>query len=365
MDDAHAGGGLKEADRLMRQGVADGVFPGGVLLVARHGALCFENAYGVADLRSGRPVTTDTLFDLASLTKPLATTLAVMRLVATDRLCLDAPVSLVLDGFSAGGKAAITPRDLLLHRSGLPDYRPYYHRLARIPFHDRLKQRAGYLVNEPLACSPGRRTICSDLGFMVLRTAVEEVSGMRIDRLLQRDIYGPLGIDDLFYVDLAAPREIGAEFAATEDCPWRNGVLCGQVHDENAWTVGGIDGHAGLFGSASAVHRLLGALVAAWDGHGGSGVFDPRWVRLFFEKDRDAGRALGFDCPAAEASSSGCRFSESSIGHLGFTGTSFWVDLAAGIWVVLLTNRVHPTRANEKIRRFRPALLDAVRNALA
>jgi CubicO group peptidase (beta-lactamase class C family) len=152
--------------------------------------------------------------------------------------------------------------------------------------------------------------------------------------------------------------------AATERCPWRQRLVKGEVHDENAFCLGGEAGHAGLFGTAEAVETLLGALLAAWHGRQGRGAFSPEIVRRFLAPPADGGRALGFDVPTPGASSSGRWFSPFTVGHLGFTGTSFWMDLERQIIVVLLTNRVHPSRANERIRGFRPLLHDAVMGLL-
>ncbi len=198
---------------------------------------------------------------------------------------------------------------------------------------------------------------------MLLRRVVEAVGGLRLDRFAARRVYRPLGLEDLFFVDLNRPA-VPREFAATEVCPWRGFLLEGQVHDENAWCVGGVDGQAGLFGTAGAVGVLLSALMAAFEGRDGAGPFDAGRVRELLSPGRPGARALGFDTPSAQGSSSGNRFSPRTVGHLGFTGTSFWIDLDRRVAVVLLTNRVHPSRANDRIRAFRPGIHDAVMDAL-
>jgi CubicO group peptidase (beta-lactamase class C family) len=149
-------------------------------------------------------------------------------------------------------------------------------------------------------------------------------------------------------------------FAATEQCPWRKDLLVGRVHDENTYVMGGVQGHAGLFGTAVDVHRLLVELLSAYHGRPLAGCFEPDLVRLFFQRWAGTDRTLGFDTPSVENSSSGRFFSTNTVGHLGFTGTSFWMDLDQAVIVILLTNRIHPTRNNETIRQFRPKLHDAV-----
>ncbi|MEJ2096433.1 MAG: serine hydrolase [Deltaproteobacteria bacterium] len=154
-------------------------------------------------------------------------------------------------------------------------------------------------------------------------------------------------------------------FAATEDCPWRQGVVRGKVHDENAFVVGGVDGHAGLFGTADHVHALLNAFLLIYHGQQAGVDLPTETMRRFLNYGEKGGRALGFDRPSAKASSSGTYFSENSVGHLGFTGVSFWMDLDRRIIIVLLTNRIHPTRTNESIKAFRPVLHDSImRNLL-
>ncbi len=351
---------MQSINSLMLQAVAEGVFPGAVLLVSRNGTPVFHRAYGVADLFSGRAMSVDTIFDLASLTKPLATTLAVMHLVGQNRLDLQQSLGRLLPAFKDGPKAAITITHLLGHNAGLAAYRPFYQQLQQLPSAERKPALRALLVREPLEGPVGGKAVYSDLGFMILDWVVEHVSGRRLDEYVGDNIYRPCGLNHLFFVDLDAPLKTRQDFAATEQCPWRGQLLIGRVHDENAYVLGGIQGHAGLFGTAGDVHRLLVELQAAYHGRPLTGCFETDLVRRFFRRLPDADRTLGFDMPAVENSSSGRFFSESSVGHLGFTGTSFWMDLDRAVIVVLLTNRIHPSRANEAIRKFRPRLHDAV-----
>jgi len=349
---------MKQVESLMRQAVDDGVFPGGVLLVSTAGAVVFFEAYGYADIFARRKMKRDTVFDLASLTKPLATTLAVMQLISKGKLELDSELSSLLPRFKNTDKSRIIVRHLLRHDSGLPDYRPYYENLRELPPTRRKTALQDLLVNEPLRHPVGKQTLYSDLGFMILGWIVEQVSGKRLDCFVSEEIYGPLGLD-LFFVDIGAGRR-AAEFAATEQCPWRRILLDGNVHDDNAYVVGGVDGHAGLFGTAEAVHRLLMVLLSDFQDRSEARIFNKELLKVFLQRQEGKRRALGFDTPALTDSSCGQYFSKRTVGHLGFTGTSFWMDLERSVMVILLTNRVHPSRENNLIKEFRPKLHDAV-----
>ena len=350
---------MNPADRLMKAALSDDVFPGGVLLVAKENAVLFHKAYGYANLYTKQTMTRDTIFDLASLTKPLATTLAVMKLVLESRLTLSQRLGELVAPFRNTEKAQITIKQLLAHTSGLPDYRPYYKTLGILNRNKSKSALRDFLVKEPFENPIGKAVVYSDLGFMVLSWVIEAITGKRLDHYVRETIYRPLGLKNLFFVDLALSPPDRC-FAATENCPWRNGLMEGVVHDENAYAVDGIEGHAGLFGSAQDVYRLLRTLLSVYHDHMESKLFQKDIVRLFFRRQKGSARALGFDTPSPSDSSCGRFFSRHTVGHLGFTGTSFWMDLDRSIIVVLLTNRVHTTRENEKIKVFRPKLHDAV-----
>jgi CubicO group peptidase (beta-lactamase class C family) len=347
----------------MRQALTDDVFPGAVLLAARGGEVLLNAAYGTANRYNQRPVTTATVFDLASLTKPLATTLAVMLLCQQGRLELGQHLPEVLPAAVSGEKSRITIAHLLAHTSGLPHYRPYFRQLTRFPEPERRQCLRQLLLEEPLLYSPGAKVLYSDLDFMLLEWVVEAAAGQRLDRLLAEEIYAPLQAAPLFFVDGEHPAP-PADYAATEQCAWRGRVIEGEVHDENAHALGGVAGHAGLFGTASAIHVVLTEMLAAYHGQPAARLFRPDVVRRFWEPVPGAGKALGFDLPSDTHPSCGRFFPSDSIGHLGFTGTSFWIHRSRRLAVILLTNRVHPSRDNLSIRRFRPQIHDAVMQAL-
>jgi len=350
---------MKDTENLINSAIDSAIFPGAVIAVSLKGKIALHKAFGQADIFAGQAMTTNTFFDLASLTKPLATAPAIMALEHAQKLELDQPIIELLPALDGSGKEKITVRQLLTHTSGFPDWRPWFIELMKVPGEQRNARLQELLIAEPLDAKPGKQTVYSDLGFMLLAWLIEEQSGQRLDRYVNAEVYGPLNIEDLFYLDrwsVAPPVE---RFAATQLCPWRNRLLKGQVDDDNTWAMGGVGGQAGLFGTAVEVCALMEAFLLANGGTDLSGPFSSETICRYFERSGD-GRALGFDVPTRPGSSSGQYFSDSSVGHLGFTGTSFWADPERGLVVVLLTNRVHPYRFNEGIRPFRPKLHDMV-----
>lgn len=357
-------GRMKPVDSLMKEAIAGNVFPGAVLHVSGGANVKMFKAYGYANLFANLRMTLDTFFDLASLTKPLATTLAIVKLIQETHLNLDESLSALLPPFRHTDKSRITLRQLLSHDSGLPDYRPYYQALRNQPAKERKKKLREFLLKEPLLHFPGQVVLYSDLGFMILEWVVENLAGRRLDEFVADEIYAPLGLFDLFYVDLESDRR-HVRFAATEFCPWRKTLLDGEVHDDNAYITGGIAGHAGLFGTAREVFRLLKSLLAAYYGRDAGSVFQQNLLREIFTRQQNAERALGFDMPAPENSSCGRHLPKTAVGHLGFTGTSFWMDIENEIIIILLSNRIHPSRDNLKIRDFRPILHDTIMECIS
>ena len=358
-------------DETCAAGVAAGAFPGAVVLAGHsEGVLC-HRAYGHRTLVPSRlPMTPDTVFDLSSLTKPIATATAMMLLVRDGRVGLDDPVKTVIPEFGAGAKAAVTFRHLLNHTSGLPAWKPYHECVVHAGGGGPARLSAGrgrilrQVHEEPLAAGPGEKCCYSDLGFILLGEIIERLSGRPLDRFCHDEIFAAMGLRSTFFVDLDPCPE--ARFhhpiAATEDCPWRRKILHGEVHDDNAFAMGGVAGHAGLFSSAPDVHRFIRFLGRCRQG-AEPDFLPAALVRGFLEAERTLPgqtHVLGWDTPSPGASSSGRRFSARTVGHLGFTGTSIWWDLERDVHVVFLTNRVHPSRDNPGIREFRPLVHDAV-----
>ena len=362
-------------DEVVDGAVRDGAFPGAVVLVRQAGDVVYRKAHGFRSLEPERtPLDADTVYDLASLTKPLATTLALMRLAADKMVRLDDPVSRFFSNFGTHGKGVITLRQLLSHSSGLAAHRPYFEALRKRKQKLSALKPCDYvyaeLLREKLAAAPGTQAVYSDLGFLLLGSLVEEISGMSLDQFCGEKLYRPLGLQAIGFIDLDLLHQRRLEaatemIAPTESCPWRRRILCGEVHDDNAHAMGGVAGHAGLFAPIDEVDRLVQVLVDCY--HDRHPFLPASVVREFWTWDGTVPGstwACGWDTPSPEGSSSGSLFSPQSVGHLGFTGTSVWIDLERGVHVIVLSNRVHPRRDNQKIGAVRPALHDAVMQSL-
>jgi CubicO group peptidase (beta-lactamase class C family) len=371
----------------------DGAYPGAVVVVGRHGRLALLAAAGHYGVDDPRPVDPATIYDLASLTKVIGLTTACLLLVDEGKLDLDAPVRAYLPEFQGMDKDRVTIRHLLSHSSGLPAWRPLFREAAT---------RAAALVlvdTTPLARAPGDSFIYSDLGAITLAQVVERIAGERLDRYLAHRVFDPLGMPATRYLP---PRRWRARIAPTEnDSVFRHRMMHGEVHDENAGRLGGVSGHAGLFSNAPDLARFAAWLLDLW--HGRPITAQPAWgpagdahsgdsprarlagnvpplpigrlalpaprgeiIRDFTRRQRvppGSSRALGWDTPSPP-SSAGTRLSERAFGHTGFTGTSIWIDPEKDLFIILLTNRVHPTRENTRILRVRPKVADLVVEAL-
>lgn len=360
--------------------VNDGVFPGAVLLVGKDGDVVYEQAFGQRSLLPHKsPMRLDTIFDLASLTKPMATTVALMLLVGERKLRLDDQLTRVIPMYGVFGKSATTFRHLLNHSAGLPAWKAFFEeivkseKLGRINFvASRAAKNYVYelIHREKPISPPGSLSVYSDLGFIILGEAVEVLTGNTFDRFCQDRIFKPLGLRSTGFVDLSQLRTrrlqpVEEVIAPTENCPWRKKILCGEVHDDNAYAMGGVAGHAGLFSSARDIHAFLVRMEQCL--HGKDNFLPQAVVQEFLTRDpslKDSTFALGWDTPSPGTSASGSFFSPRSVGHLGFTGCSIWWDLEKNCHVVLLTNRIHPTRKNEKIKEFRPHIHDQIMKVL-
>ena len=364
----------------MEEAASSRVFPGAVLLVSKEGQVVYHRAFGQRSLEPEvTPLHEDTIFDLSSLTKPLATTTAFLLLVKDRKLRIDDRVTRIFHNFGVHGKTHVTFRHFLAHSSGLPAWRPYYKDILKVERGGRVnflcsqgaKQHVYELIHrEKPDGDPGKAAVYSDLGFMLLGEAVEEVTGLSLDRFCQEKVFKPLGMRSTSFIDLSLVRTrrlvpVTDMIAPTELCPWRKKILCGEVHDDNAYAMGGVAGHSGLFSNAADVNILVSRLRDAYFGK--SSLLPDSLVREAFARDRTAPnstRTLGWDTPMPTGSQAGTRFSKTSVGHLGFTGTSVWLDLEKSVHVVLLSNRVHPSRDNDRIRDFRPVLHDLVMEAI-
>jgi CubicO group peptidase (beta-lactamase class C family) len=371
-DPAAASDARARLDAVVDESLADGragsavqlrVSAPGELLHARDAGFTRHATAGGADADTPRaPIGPRTRFDLASLTKPLATTALILQLVHEDRLALDEPPPVP-------APPGVTLRHLLGHAAGLAAFRPYHRAYTAAPDTPPLTARVEILeavAAEIPEAAPGARTLYSDLGFILLGWAVAKAGGARLDALFAERIARPLGLEGRlgFRPARAAAPADRAAFVATERCPWRGRLLAGEVHDETAWVMGGVAGHAGLFGDADAVDAVARAHHDAFAGRRDA-PFPPAAVRTFWAQTAfpPPPRALGWDMPAPSGwSGAGTLFPRGAVGHLGFTGTSLWIDPASGLAVTLLANHVHPARGEEAtvaIRALRPAVHDA------
>jgi serine-type D-Ala-D-Ala carboxypeptidase len=351
---------FRSAFRVLEKAIEARAFPASSLAVTFRGELAAHKALGhfTYDLASPEIAATS-LFDLASLTKVVATTAMVMLLYERGVLDLEAPVSAIVPEFVGGlggndpRRTAVTVRMLLAHSSGLPAYEKLF---LRSKTRDELLRAA--LATE-LTAEPGMRAEYSDIGFIILGIALERLADESIDVFCQREIFGPLGMAHTTFKPAVAFKD--SVVPTADDRSFRHRVIQGEVQDENARVLGGVAGHAGLFSTAEDLAIFAHAML-----NGGHPILRPDTVALFSRREsapEGTSRALGWDTPSMP-SQSGKYFSSHSFGHLGYTGTSLWIDPERQLSITLLTNRTWPDCQNQAIKQVRPALHDAVVVAL-
>jgi serine-type D-Ala-D-Ala carboxypeptidase len=341
---------------ILTKALRDSAFPGAVAIIGRRNAIMATVAVGRVDWAPSVTPDASTVWDVASLTKVVGTTSAVMRLVDAGSIVLDAPVRRYLPEWEGPGKDRVTVRHLLTHTAGLPAFRQFYR--ARVPPDSTM----ALLVATPLDTAAGTRMVYSDIGAVLLGRIVERVSRQRLDAYLADHVFGPLGMADTRFLP---PREWLPRIAPTEVVADRGGLVHGQVHDENALALGGVAGHAGLFSSARDLARFARMYLngGALDG---TRIFAPQTVALFTTRQDPAlsHRALGWETPTGQ-NSAGAVMSPRAFGHTGFTGTSMWMDPQHDVFVILLSNRVNPTRENARLFPVRRLLADEVVSLVA
>ena len=325
---------LEIINRVVSEGMRAGGFPGAAVVIGRQGAAVWRRGFGTLGWESDSPaVTTDrTIYDLASLTKVVATTTAAMILFDEGKLSLDARVCDIIPGFVGKWKDEVTVRHLLTHRSGLPAGRELW-RAPRTP-----EEARQAVIETPLAYRPGRYFEYSDLGADMLGWVVEAVSGQPLDQFVRERVFEPLGMNDTFFRPTDSLR---ARIAPTEVSPPRGYPLRGEVHDENAYILGGVAGHAGLFSTADDL-AIFAQMMLNGGVYDGVRIVSDSTVRLFTQRAAGS-RALGWEM-AEGRHGAGEYLSPDAYGHVGFTGTSLWIDPQRNMFVILLTNRVHAAR---------------------
>ena len=347
---------FSQAERQLRDAVAAGVFPGAVAAAGTADGPVWSCAAGHLTFDPESPaVSTETVFDLASLTKVMATTTIAMRQVDAGMTPLDLPVADALTDWRGDDRNQVTVRDLLAHSSGLTAHLPFYRD------HAGRSEFEAAICRLPLEYAPRTRSIYSDLGFMLLGFILSDRDPKRAGLVEQFDrVAAARGWGEVGY---HPPAQWRSRTAPTELDPWRGRTLVAEVHDENAWALGGAAGHAGLFGTVSAVGAFARDVLRAFNGD--TAIASAETFDTFCRCTDVPGssRALGWDT-MRPTSSCGNRLSPRSIGHTGFTGTSLWIDPDAGLSIALLANRVHPSRDNEAILRFRPGFHSAIHTAV-
>ena len=352
---------LLNIDMIMQNAINDSVFPGGVVGVMKNGALVWQRGYGYHDYTKTRRVQATDVFDLASVTKIMSTTTAIMKLADEGKLSVDDPVANYIEEFDTDDKREITIRHFLLHTSGLPAFQIYV---------DVLRTRAEIMNavrNEPLENRPGERYVYSDLGFILLAEIVEAVSGKRVDQFVRDEIFEPMGLHSTWFNPEQAGPRVSNRILPTEiDTVYNRGTVHRRVHDERAYFMDGIAGHAGLFSSAQDIAKYAYMLLNGGI-YGGEQYLSPEIIDYFTgHRSPINHRGLGFDRKSDGFSSAGTLTGDRTFGHLGFTGTSLWVDPDEDIAIILLTNRTYPNRSyGSDIRFIRAAISDAVMNSIA
>ncbi len=354
---------------VLERAIEERAFPGAAFGVLLDGEILVVDGVGRFTYAPDSPIVApDTIYDLASVTKVAATTAAAMLLHDRGRLDLDLLVGDLLPAFAIGAQVRsiwhrerrhITLRHLLAHSSGLPAYSRLFE-TSRTPY-----TLLEACMSMPLEASPGTRAEYSDIGFILLGKAIEVLSREPLDSFCSREIFLPLRMSTTRYKPPSTWRERIPP--TVDDTTFRRRVIQGEVHDENCFVLGGVSGHAGVFSNVSDLIAYAACILSRGSTPDGRQIFQPETVDLFSARQEtppNTSRALGWDTPSGE-SSSGHHFGFRSIGHLGYTGTSLWIDRDRRLAVVLLTNRTWPDRSNQAIRTVRPAFHDAVHQALA
>jgi CubicO group peptidase (beta-lactamase class C family) len=354
--------GLEKVGRILDDAVKAKVFPGGVLIVGRNGKVVLKRPFGRLSYESGSArVADDTLYDLASLTKAVVTTTLAMIFYEQGKLVLDKPVQDYIPEFLGNDKRRVTVADLLAHTSGTLWWKDFYRQVSGLTASEAKERVLADIYTMPLDYPPRTKSVYSDLGILLLGEILERISGRSLDDLAEEEIFEPLGMDDTMFEPDASLRD---RIAPTEEDPWRGRVVHGEVHDENAFALGGVAPHAGLFSTAPDLARFAQMMLNGGV-YGTHRIVRRSTIERFTTRTGlvpNSSRALGWDTPS-EVSSAGRYFSASSYGHTGFTGSSIWIDPRHDLFVILLTNRVHPTRENRQILEIRPAVHDAVMKA--
>ncbi len=349
---------LAVMDQLLHQGVRDSAYPGFVFLGARDNNVFYYEAGGNFTYdNNSREMSKTAIFDMASVTKVVATTSAAMLLYDEGKLNLTQKVANVIPEFAAGGKEEVTFFHLLTHSSGLPAWNALFQGT------DNPAGMLKKLYNLEQEQPEEEKMVYSCMGFVTIAKAVERITGKPLDQFLQQRLFEPLGMDHTFF---NPPSEYLYRIPPTEYDSLRGGIVHGKVHDENAYYLGGVSGNAGLFSTAEDL-AIFCQMMLNKGHYNGVKIFNPETVELFTKRqdiNGNTSRALGWGKPTGQ-NSAGQYFSESSYGHTGYTGTALWIDPEKQLFGIFLTNRVHPTRQNQKLYRFRSKVFDKLQQSIS
>ena len=342
---------FERIDSLINASIADGAFPAAAIAIGNQDGIKKVAGYGTFTYEISRQIADSSIFDLASMSKVIGTTSAVMKLYEEGKLNLDAPIASYIPEFGQNGKDKVTIRQALTHSAGLEPFYPFY----KMDIFTR-DEILDYIFADSLKYEPGTDMRYSDLGLIMTALVVEKIAGQSLGEYLSNNFFEPMGMKNTGYRGVRGAGE-SEDIVPTEiDNIYRKKLVQGEVHDENAWTLGGMAGHAGLFSTA----EDLGLFAQMYLNNGtlnGRQYLKPETIQLFITKVNPTQntRAIGWDTKSAEGySSAGPLFSAQSFGHTGYTGTSIWIDPENNVFAILLTNRVHPTRENRKISAVRP-----------
>ncbi len=358
---------MKAVKEIIKQGLEQELFTGSSILVADTSSVLYEEVFGFTNKENSESVTSSHWFDLASLTKPLMTATVLCRLIAKNRISLENKIIRHIPEFGSDDnfKNDLSIQQLLRHSSGLPGYVAYYEKilssLSSMPnvtpdkypalAKNSLKQ---WILQEPLEYTPDSKSVYSDLGFMILGWIIEKITGKNLDKIYHFEVLRHLPSVELGLFNVSQKRQTKRpSFVSTSYCDWRKTELCGEVYDDHAYLLGGMSGHAGLFGTARGVYYVANEWMQAQKENGR--LLDDNTVQSFIQKQSvpHSTYQLGWDSPSPEGSQGGNKISQNSIGHLGYTGTSLWIDLEREKIVVFLTNRVHYPDFKEKESQFK------------
>ena len=370
---------------MLSQGLEQEIYPGCVLLVGQFGQPLYYKSCGLRSKpqspdaeSSALPMSANMVFDIAAVTEVFVTTTVIMQLLAAGVISLNDRIYRYIQAFAASGKEAVTIGHILSQSSGLSQWHPFFeelekangsHRLGILNSRSAREYVYASINRSPIKFTPGTKQLYSDLGFMLLGQLIEMLTGVSLERAAQKYVFQPLQLMSSAFINLEMVKRKGLTpqtdmIAPTEFCSWRKREICGEVHDENAWAMGGSAGHSGVFSSAADLHRFASELIFSW--HGKSNFVHPEVLKMFWTGAgiaADGSWVYGWDRPSRDNRMIESGLSPAAVGQNGLTGCSLWIDPDKGLDIVFMTNRINLGRNNKKIMGFRAELTNLVLQA--